>query len=157
MNTEKRLKVAIVVLGVLLFFAAAFGAGMRNSLDEVKRGGQEGFDLNGTYNNPGAAEPSGGISSVSFLVKDEEARSGEWQAREPDGDLLNGTFESTHDPNIYRLFDEDGNEIALAHVAYTGATGNSAKDGVGIVVMGDSLEFELPKSESGPMFISHEP
>ncbi|WP_165053283.1 MULTISPECIES: hypothetical protein [unclassified Adlercreutzia] len=127
---------AVVVLAVLSIGVAA-------ELEDMRQGVLEGFELEGTYLEPG--QNSG--RSLSFVEDQGDQERLSWQARDEAGARASGHVEKTPDPNLYVLIDSDGNEVGWVHLAYS----NGKAEGTLFVKYGTRDIAELSKYSRNPM------
>lgn len=106
-RTVSYLAIALA-LGIALV-GAGFGLWSARETTVIKKGLTEGFAINGMFQ-----ERQPGRSTLAFL--DEEGR---WQRVDERGDVVNGTFRRTADPNGFVLLDEAGDEYGSVHLAFT--------------------------------------
>lgn len=113
---------------------------------EMRAGSLDGFSLNGCYSMDGEATGGSLYVRASFLEEESGGYDGRWQLY---GDsVVNGRYRKTFDPNVFDLYDEDGNPGGTAHLAYT-STGTEGL--IYIDWKGDGVVF--PKRENQPVFV----
>ncbi|WP_165172949.1 hypothetical protein [Adlercreutzia sp. ZJ242] len=131
-------------LGLLAVVAlSVFSIGVAAELEDMRQGAVEGFELRGTYLEPG--QNSGRF--LSFAEGQEDQGELSWQAQDESGARASGRVERTPDPNLYVLIDSDGNEVGWAHLAYS----NGKAEGTLFVKYGMRDIAELSKYSRTPM------
>ncbi|WP_172134973.1 hypothetical protein [Adlercreutzia sp. ZJ473] len=101
-------------LGLLAVVAlSVFSIGAAAELEDMRQGAAEGFELRGTYLEPG--QNSGRF--LSFAEGQEDQGELSWQAQDESGARASGRVERTPDPNLYVLIDSDGNEVGWTYLA----------------------------------------
>lgn len=144
-------KAAIVVIAglaaVLLLVLVLSPFGAAKELDNMNRGFAEGFDAHGTYAL--ADQLPGQNNHLSLQVGNAGDHTGIWQLgfELDDRETRGGYFEASGDPNIYRLFDEDGTEAGWVHLAYANAKG----EGIAYLDYGSNV-LSLEKVDTVPTF-----
>lgn len=103
------LKISVAVLGVLVLVGTIFLWGASREVNFLKEGSVSGFNLTGVYR-----DHKSGLSTLSFHAENNNR----WQVVETEGTIINGTFKTTDDPNMFSLIDKDGNEYGVVRLAY---------------------------------------
>ena len=133
---------AIVVLAIFLIGSTVELKGMRDGM-------REGFELEGTYLEPGQnTRPT-----LSFVEDQEKEGQLLWQAQDEHGASASGYVEGTTDPNIYLLVDSKDVEAGWVHLAYS----NQKAEGTLYVKFGMRDIAEMSKYSRVPMTVEHLP
>lgn len=127
-----------LALGIALV-GAGFGLWSARETAVIKRGLAEGFAINGMFQ-----ERQPGRSTLAFL--DEEGR---WQHVDEHGDVMNGTFKRSAEPNGFVLLDEAGGECGSVHLTFT------SKDGLygTLYLQADDEIVRFDKTDRVPAFM----
>lgn len=123
---------AIVSIGVA---AWVIGENVR-----VAAGATEGFGIDGTY-----TVHEGLTGQMSFHGDD----GWRWQMVNSEGDVTDGRFEATADPNVYLLFDSSGKSLGIAHLACASRSGDAGT----LYVLDGKDVTRYDKTASVPGFI----
>lgn len=124
------LYVGAVVAFAVIVVLAIVAAGASAERDNLRRGIDEGFKLQGTYQEFPVSFVFGYEADDAWLRQDQQARTN-----------TEGTFKATADPNVYHLFDADGSEVGWAHLAHSAAGG----EGMLYVCLGADEPQAFPK------------
>lgn len=131
----------LAAIGISAILFAAYWFGIANNYE---RNSMEGFPLNGMYVSAHASRPS-----AAFLESDNDDLSGVYQVINKDDLVLEGTYAQTFDPNVYTLFDQEGNTVGSAHLAFASREGTN---GLLFLQLNDS-EVVLRKTNRAPAFL----
>lgn len=120
--------VALILIFALLWVSAI------NRFDTLMAGLDQGFSIQGTYEpehrsdgSPAYDNPTINgqvLSRATFELNDNSTTEGTWRFEVTGGGnsqesyAVTGRFERTADPNVYTLFDNEGDEVGMAHLAY---------------------------------------
>lgn len=119
--------IAVTAIAIAAFLAVSISiVAVVQKNHELKSGASEGFRLNGMYTT-GTMHVDSGYCTAAFL----EATGGVFDGEPPSTDgfdgrwqmtgenIVNGLYKKTFDPNIFDMYDEAGNHVGFAHLAYT--------------------------------------
>ena len=103
-------KIPIALALLVAIAAIAVSAVSIKDANNLKRGISEGFRLDGVYRDRDT-----GLTQLSFLGEDENR----WQIVDSNGNVTDGSFETTGDPNIFMLADQSGDDygLSLIHIS----------------------------------------
>ena len=103
------LRISLALLGLFAILGVIFLLGAAQEINFLRKGPISGFNLDGVYKNQ-----IDNRNSLSFHTESNKR----WQMVDAEGNITDGTFRATEDPNIFFLTDAGGNEYGIAHLAY---------------------------------------
>lgn len=133
-------KIPIALALLVAIAAIAVSAVSIKDANTLKHGISEGFRLDGVYR-----DHETGLTQLSFLGEDENR----WQIVDSNGNVTDGSFETTGDPNIFMLADQSGDDYGFVHLAYAFADGNQGS----LYLNTGTSVLEFDKVTSGPAFV----
>lgn len=133
-------KIPIALALLVAIAAIVVSAVSIKDANTLKRGISEGFRLDGVYR-----DHETGLTRLSFLGEDENR----WQIVDSNGNVTDGSFESTGDPNIFMLAGQTGDDYGFVHLAYASADGNQGS----LYLNTGTSVLEFDKVTSGPAFV----
>lgn len=103
------LRISLALLGLFAVLGVIFLLGTAQEVNFLRKGSISGFNLDGLYKNQ-----KNNQNSLSFHAESNKR----WQMVDAEGNITDGTFRATEDPNIFFLTDAGGNEYGIVHLAY---------------------------------------
>lgn len=106
--------ISLALMLLVSVFAVVVSVVYIRKVNTFEYGIAQGYNIDGIYR-----DAKTGLSSLSFLDEDNKR----WQFVDSGGNIVNGSFRATDDPNIYLLRDESGSEYGFIHLSYTSLDG----------------------------------